>query len=333
MSDNQQGTTRQCALREGANSKGSSRESFAIRVRLEAAAAGAAVLMAGVYAAFVRTATGQQWEEAVLAGRREDETLASAREANRMLDHITLSSLGAAVAVLVLIGLARRRYVLTSVAAATVGVSLLLAEVLKRYVLGRPELVAAPERLVGNSFPSGHTTIAMSVLFGLTLVVPYRLRGVAVGLCAMWATFVGAYTVAAGWHRPSDTIGADLLVLAVVCTLVAFLARSGRVRRISTSPRPLGAAFVIAPLCGVVLVGIGGGTLLMLDSMFRLPPEDPAVPRLAYAGGHALAAGGSAAVTVMLLVLLHRVDLDPPVTPRPGSVERTRATTPHEHEV
>jgi hypothetical protein len=38
-------------------------------------------------------------------------------------------------------------------------------------------------------------------------------------------------------------------------------------------PRPPGAAFVIAPLCGVVLVGIGGGTLLMLDSMFRLLPE------------------------------------------------------------
>ncbi|CAM5362849.1 phosphatase PAP2 family protein [Streptomyces canarius] len=287
-----------------------------MRGRLEAAAAGAALLLAGVYGAFVRTATGQRWENAVLAGRREDETLAAARAANGVLDHITLSSLGAAVAVLLLIGLARRRSALTVAAVGTVGVSLLLAEVLKRYVLPRPDLVNAPERrLLGNSFPSGHTTIAMSVLFGLTLVVPYRWRGVAVGVCALWATFVGAYTVAAGWHRPSDTIGADLLVLAVACALTALLARSGRVRPVADRPRPLRALFVIAPLCGVALAGLGCGTVLLVDSMFRLPPGDPAVPRLAYAGGHVLAAGASAAVTLVLLALLHRVDLDRPREP------------------
>ncbi|MFH9090909.1 phosphatase PAP2 family protein [Streptomyces sp. NPDC017673] len=283
-----------------------------VRGRLESAAAAAAALLAGVYTAFVRTATGQRWENAVLAGRREDETLAAARSANRMLDHITLSSLGVAVAVLVLIGLARRRFVLTVVAVGTVGVSLVLAEVLKRFVLRRPDLVDAPERLLGNSFPSGHTTIAMSVLFGLTLVVPHRLRGVAVGVCALWATFVGAYTVAAGWHRPSDTIGADLLVLAVACALTALLARSGRVRPVADRPHPMRALFVIAPLCGVALAGLGSGGLLLVESMFRLPPGDPAVPRLAYAGGHALAAGASAAVTLVLLALLHRVDLDRP---------------------
>ncbi|MGW2104620.1 phosphatase PAP2 family protein [Streptomyces olivaceoviridis] len=286
-----------------------------MRGRLEAAAAGAALLLAGVYGAFVRTATGQRWENAVLAGRREDETLAAARAANRLLDHITLSSLGAAVAVLLLIGLARRRFALTVVAVGTVGVSLLLAEVLKRYVLPRPDLVNAPERLLGNSFPSGHTTIAMSVLFGLTLVVPYRWRGVAVGVCALWATFIGAYTVAAGWHRPSDTIGADLLVLAVACALTALLARSGRVRPVADHARPLRALFVITPLCGVALAGLGCGTVLLVDSMFRLPPGDPAVPRLAYAGGHVLAAGASAAVTLVLLALLHRVDLDRPQRP------------------
>ncbi|KUN16143.1 phosphoesterase [Streptomyces corchorusii] len=286
-----------------------------MRGRLEAAAAGAALLLAGVYGAFVRTATGQRWENAVLAGRREDETLAAARAANRLLDHITLSSLGAAVAVLLLIGLARRRFALTVVAVGTVGVSLLLAEMLKRYALPRPDLVNAPERLLGNSFPSGHTTIAMSVLFGLTLVVPYRWRGVAVGVCALWATFIGAYTVAAGWHRPSDTIGADLLVLAVACALTALLARSGRVRPVADHARPLRALFVIAPLCGVALAGLGCGTVLLVDSMFRLPPGDPAVPRLAYAGGHVLAAGASAAVTLVLLALLHRVDLDRPQRP------------------
>ncbi|MET8772969.1 phosphatase PAP2 family protein [Streptomyces sp. NPDC004658] len=279
--------------------------------RLWVTAATALVLTAAVYTLSVRTVTGQRWENAVLAGRRQDETLAAARDANHMLDHVTVSSLGAAVAMLMLIGLARRRPALTAVAVGTVGIPLLLAEVLKRYVLSRPELVDAPARLSGNSFPSGHTTIAMSVLFGLALVVPYRLRGIAVGVCALWAISVGAYTVAAGWHRPSDTIGADLLVLAVACALAGLLARTGRVRPATERPSPLSALF-LAPLCLVTLGGLGGGSLLLLESVVRLSPADPAVPRLAYAGGHALAAGASAAVTVVLLASLHRIDLDDP---------------------
>src|SRR5438132_704560 len=55
------------------------------RAWLEASAVGAAVLLVVVYALFVRTATGQRWENAVLAGRREDETLAAAR-GDRALD-------------------------------------------------------------------------------------------------------------------------------------------------------------------------------------------------------------------------------------------------------
>jgi hypothetical protein len=158
----------------------------------------------------------------------------------------------------------------------------------------------------------------MSVLFALTLVVPYRLRGVAVGVCSLWATFVGAYTVAAGWHRPSDTIGADLLVLAVACALVALLARAGRVSAVPGRPHTLPTVLVITPLCSIALAGLGSGAVLLLDSMFRLRPGDPEVPRLAYAAGHALAAGASAAVTVLLLALLHRVDLDRPSPARPA---------------
>ncbi|ALO99269.1 hypothetical protein SHL15_8316 [Streptomyces hygroscopicus subsp. limoneus] len=72
---------------------------------------------------------------------------------------------------------------------------------------------------------------------------------------------------------------------------------------------------MIAPLCGVAPAGLGCGTVLLVDSMFRLPPGDPAVPRLAYAGGHVPAAGASAAVTLVLLALPHRVDLDRPRNP------------------
>ncbi|MFF0225843.1 phosphatase PAP2 family protein [Streptomyces sp. NPDC004629] len=306
---------------------GAGQQSFVrrVQVRLQVAVAVASVLVVAVYLAFVGTATGQRWENAVLAGRLQDETLAAAHEADRNLDAVTTSSLGAAVAVLAVMGLVRRRYALTAVAVSTVGVSLLSAEVLKRYVLCRPDLVGAPGSLLRNSFPSGHTTIAMSVMFGLLIVVPLRLRGVAVGLCSLWATFVGAYTVAAGWHRPSDTIGADLLVLAVACGLTAALARTGRVRHVRERRHRLRALLVLAPLSCTALLGLGAGTVLLLYSMFRLAPGDPAVPLWAYRAGHALAAGASAAVTLVLLTLLRDVDLGrspAPWTPHPCGASR-----------
>ncbi|MDT9692803.1 phosphatase PAP2 family protein [Streptomyces sp. P9(2023)] len=296
---------------------GEAADSFSARVRKRTrrACLGSVLLMAVVYAGLVLTATGQRWENAVLTGRLTDETLAAAHEANRTLQHITVYSLAVALLVLTAIGMIRRRYALTVAALGTVAVSLFLAEVLKRYLLVRPDLVEAPPHLTQNSFPSGHTTIAMSVMFGLVLVVPYRARGLAVGLCALWATAVGAYTVAAGWHRPSDAIGADLLVLAVACGFLALLARRGKVAPARPRRFPLRTLFVLVPLSLVALGGLGLGSLLLVDSMFVLDPTDPSAPRVAYQAGHALAAGAGAAAALLLLALLRRVDLGACPTP------------------
>lgn len=291
---------------------GEAADSFSTRVRkrMRRACLGAVLLFAVVYAGLVLTATGQRWENAVLAGRLTDGTLAAAHEANHSLQHIAVYSLAVALLVLTAIGMLRRRYGLTVVALGTVGLSLVLTEALKRYVLFRPDLVDAPPHLLPNSFPSGHTTIAMSVMFGLALVVPHRARGLAVGLCGLWVAAVGAYTVAAGWHRPSDTIGADLVVLAVVCGLVAVLARRGRVGPARRRPLPPRTLLVLVPLALTAVCGLGIGIVLLVDSMFVLQPTDPDLPRLAYQAGHALAAGASAAATLLLLALLRHVDLD-----------------------
>ncbi|WP_432753735.1 phosphatase PAP2 family protein [Streptomyces sp. JL2001] len=290
---------------------GEAADSFCARVRkrMQAAFLGSVGLLAVVYAALVLTATGQRWENAALAGRVTDETLAAAHQTNPALRYVTLSSLAVALVVLTLIGVLRRRYALTAVALATVTGSLLLAELLQEFVLGRPDLVGAPPHLVDNTFPSGHTTIAMSVMFGLLVVVPFRMRGLAAGLCALWATAVGAYTLAAGWHRPGDAIGADLLVLAVGCGLVGMLARRGRVAPAPRRRFPLRALFVTGPLAGVAVLGLGGGLVLLLDYLFTAT-GDPSLPRLAYQAGQALAAGTGAAATLLVLALLRHVDLD-----------------------
>ncbi|WP_225809775.1 phosphatase PAP2 family protein [Streptomyces spinosus] len=274
-----------------------------VSARLAAAGCVSAGLGLLVYAGFVRTAAGQRWENAVLAGRARDETPTAVHQADRVLDHITVMSLGSAVGVLVVIGVARRRPALTAVAVGTVAGSLALSEVLKRQVLGRPDLVGAPPHLLHNSFPSGHTTIAMSVLSGLTLIVPYRLRAAVVGVCSLWATGVGAYTVAAGWHRPSDTIGADLLVLTVACGLTAVLARTGRVRPAPGHRHLVGSLLVVVPLVGVAVLGLGTGGLLAVGALSHAVPAWSG-PGPAYTAGHALAAGFSAASTLALLTLL-----------------------------
>ncbi|MFB7369559.1 phosphatase PAP2 family protein [Streptomyces sp. NPDC056222] len=300
-----------------ANIAGEAADSFSSRVRkrMKRSCLAAVLLLAIVYAGLVLTATGQRWENAVLNGRLTDETLAAAHEANRTLQHITVYSLAVAMLVMTVIGMLRRRHALTLAALGTVGVSLFLAELLKGYVLGRPDLAHAPAHLTHNSFPSGHTTVAMSVMFGLALVVPYRVRGLAVGLCALWATAVGAYTVAAGWHRPSDTIGADLLVLAVACGLVALLARRGKVGPARSRRFPLRTVFVIVPLGIAAVGGLGAGLVLLVDSMFLLEPTDPNLSHVAYQAGQRLAVGASAAATLVLLALLRHVDLDAVPTP------------------
>ncbi|WP_258314593.1 phosphatase PAP2 family protein [Streptomyces sp. Act143] len=283
---------------------------FAERIAVRLAAAGTASAVAGllVYAAFVRTAAGQRWENAVWAGRAQDESLAALHRADRVLDHITLMSLAGAVAVVVLIGAVRRCHAATAAAVGVVGCSLVLSEVLKRLVLGRPDLVGASPRLLDNSFPSGHTAIAMSVVFGLALVVPYRLRAAAVGVCAVWASFVGAYTVAAGWHRPSDVIGADLLVLAVTCGCASVLARFGGVRAASGRRHRAGALLVTGPLMFVALTGLGTGGILLAGAVSGAVPAWSA-PGVAYTAGHALAAGAGAATSLVWLGLLRRCEV------------------------
>ncbi|MEU8519840.1 phosphatase PAP2 family protein [Streptomyces sp. NBC_01216] len=286
--------------------------SFSARVRnrMRAACLGSVALLAVLYAWLVLTATGQRWENAALAGRLADGPLAAARSAHPGLRRLTLASLAVGVLVVALIGVLRQRYALTLVALGTVTGSLLLTEVLQLYVLGRPDLIEALPHLLGNTFPSGHTTIAVSVLFGLLVVVPHRMRLPAAGIGALWVTAVGAYTLAAGWHRPGDVLGADLLVLAVGCGLAGMLARRGRVAPTPRARHPLRTLLVTGPTALLAIAGLGVGLALLLGTMFGTAPGDPSLPRLAYLAGQGIAAGAGAAVTLSVLALLRHVDLD-----------------------
>lgn len=175
-----------------------------------------------LYLSVVRTFWGQRLDEHAFAGRTVIGGR-SARGADDLLSAISVGTLTLAIVALVGLALLRRRPGLALLSLVVVGGSLIITEVLKLGILTRPHLVATfiPE----NSYPSGHSTIGIAVGLSLILVAPPRLRTVAAAGAAAIAASVGIATVAAGWHRPSDAVGAYLVALAVAATATAAMLR------------------------------------------------------------------------------------------------------------
>ena len=177
-------------------------------------AIGAAVAVLVVYLLIVRTRWGQTLDTRALLGR---DVISALREdqASRFLSIISAGTLTLATALVAAVAFLRGRPRLAIIAAASIGVAVLSTELLKLVVLERPPFVVSTISGGDNSYPSGHTTIGMSVCIAALLVVPPRLRiGTALAAGAIGAAF-GIAVVAAGWHRPSDAIGAYLVCLAV----------------------------------------------------------------------------------------------------------------------
>ncbi|MBP2580329.1 membrane-associated phospholipid phosphatase [Streptomyces sp. PvR006] len=286
-----------------------------VRTRTRRGCLGAVLLLTVVYAGLVLTATGRRWGDAAMTGRRADGAATTVLRDHPSLAGFTTLSLVLGCVLLLAAGLIRRRYALTGLAAGAVVTALALTGLLQRYA-PRPRLADAGG-LASTGFPSAQTTLALGIAFGLVLVVPYRLRSAAVGAATLWAVGVGAYTLAAGQHRPGDVIAAALVVLAVFCGVLALLARRGKVRPGARRGPALPGLPVTVPLALIAAGGLGVGLWLLGDTL-TLPsaaPYDPAELRLAHRCGQALAAGVVAAAGLVLLGLLRRVDVEGAPTP------------------
>jgi membrane-associated phospholipid phosphatase len=275
-----------------------------------------AVLLPAVYLFAVWTSTGQRLEDGVLAAAAR--TAGRAEPANWALDSAESVLAGIAVVAVVLLGLIRRRLFLGVVSAGVVSASILTTELLKRVAL-RPVLLESGQRRDDQSFPSGHTVVATSVMCALVLVTPHLLRGLVALLASVWATSVAVATIAAGWHRPSDTIGSDLIVAIYVSTAIAVLARRGWVNRtaspaIAGRPRLSGIATVAA---GCVAWVAACAVVIYLSGY---PTVTAGATQLI--AGRLIASLGTALVTLIPLALLHRITLDPP----PNGMGRPRLT-------
>ena len=183
----------------------------------------AAVLLAVTYLVFVRTSWGQRFDDIAFDARGVEDPEVT-KTTNELLHSVTSSTLVILTAAIMVFALARGRVRLALTAGAAITVSVATTEVLKSYLLERPNLDEVAG-IAENSFPSGHATIGMALSLGLVMVAPHRSRWLAAVIGVMVSMVFGVGVLATGWHRPSDTIAAYF-----VCVVVFGLATAGLLR-------------------------------------------------------------------------------------------------------
>jgi membrane-associated phospholipid phosphatase len=260
----------------------------------------------------VRTGFGQHLDDDALLGRSLNPRVQNA--SSRLLRGIDVASLVAVGGAIVLLAVARARLRLALGAAALIVGATGTVEGLK-HLLARPEL-RGPDRLPIPSFPSGHTAVAASLALGLVIVLPARWRALAAVLGAVYAAAVGAATVTAGWHRPSDAIGAFLVTVAwaaVVCAALAAWAPAPPPEA-QASRRSVRVAVGLLALATVLLAGLGVAAARAVETFndrnLRTLPVGAS-----YVGSVAAIAAAAAALVAVFVAALDGAVLD--VGPRP----------------
>ncbi|WP_336991099.1 phosphatase PAP2 family protein [Leucobacter sp. VD1] len=245
----------------------------------------ATVVLVITYVLAVQTAGGQSLENAALRGA-DQVSDPDSDQAWKSLGQITVWSLAVGTVLIGLIGVLRKKYLLAAVAVGTIVGGQVVTQSLKRFILPRPELVPVTGDFVQNSFPSGHTTIAMTALVAVLLVVPFRYRGLAMFVVMTWAIGIGAYTVTAKWHRFSDTLGGDMVALMMGAIAALILHRAGRISRVDRAPKLRVVYVVLMAFGAAVLLALG--VLLVVGSL-AYTLQDPVIEWNLYLAAHSLA--------------------------------------------
>lgn len=172
-----------------------------------AATAALAVLL--TYRGLVTSPTGQRLDQLAMVGSMAAAPV-EATHLRRLLRTVSVPSVAAAMAALTAVAARRSRPEQGAAAAAMIAGANLTTRALKHW-LPRPDLLGLGH---ANSFPSGHVTVVASLAAGALLVSARRAQP-AVAVAGVAATAVTAVaTVALGWHRPSDVVGAVGVVAA-----------------------------------------------------------------------------------------------------------------------
>lgn len=209
----------------------------------------------------LNTQRGQSWDQsaltAVYAGPQ------ARRQLLGLLGTVSIGMAAAALLICAILAMAQGRMHLAVAAAVIIAGANVTTQVLKHYILQRPDLGFTTL----NSLPSGHTTVVTSVVLATLLVAPGPLRTLFTIGGSFAVTLTGASTVVAGWHRPGDIIAALAVCLIWGSLIAAFVgAGSGGITLI----RSLLDAVLGAIAAGLFLVAVGvrpnGGWEGLLDA-------------------------------------------------------------------
>ncbi|OXM50096.1 phosphoesterase [Amycolatopsis thailandensis] len=212
---------------------------------------GLAVAFIVTFVLFVHTTAGQLAENGVVRSAQSGQW-STMDWAGPLRDQDMVLVLGAAGIVLTGLALIRRKPGLLVPALSVLVLPLIVAQLLKLYVLERPDLPDAGYGPGHNSFPSGHVSAAMAILMAAAFVLPQRFRPAIIGIGGVAVAWVASSTIALGWHRLSDTAGACLLGASFACLVAAWL--TTRRRDLRRTPVGLVALAAVLPTA-IVLIG------------------------------------------------------------------------------
>ncbi|WP_446665207.1 phosphatase PAP2 family protein [Flexivirga sp. B27] len=167
-----------------------------------------------------------------------------------VLGLVTDVSVAVCLAACVVVAMLQRRWAVAVSAGVLIAGANITTQILKYQVL---------ESVSGrNTLPSGHTTVGLSLALAAVIVASYRWRPLITAGAALLATFVGAGTVSAHWHRPGDVLAAGMVCLGWAAVALAVTGLLQRRRPVGRRPlRLVGASVLGVVLAGLLVVLIG----------------------------------------------------------------------------
>jgi membrane-associated phospholipid phosphatase len=128
---------------------------------------------------------------------------------------------------LVLVAIARARPRVAAAVAGVLIVAPLTSETLKP-VLAHPHDAFGGVHIGAASWPSGHSTAALTLAICAVLVAPPRHRALVAAVGACFALAVGVSLLVLAWHMPTDVIGGYLVAILWASLAVAALKLADR---------------------------------------------------------------------------------------------------------
>jgi len=228
-----------------------------------------AVLLIVGYFVLVGTSWGHQLDDDAYFGRKALSRKVIKLDAD-MLDLVSKAALVLAAVALIAIAALRRCTFIGVIAVVGFACAVMGAEVLKDKLPWRPLVPndgLLERHLQAESYPSGHATIGTSLALSLILVSSSRWRPwLAVAAGCLSATFATA-VLFAGWHRPSDALGA--LAWSGLCMTMA----AAFAVRLGGRPRP-----ATAHASRAVLGSVASGMLVAGATWLIAATAAPAYP-------------------------------------------------------